>query len=580
METFTIGLFVIRPVNVFGPVYASVLLLGLLFLLLVGFRRKYPLGSWLALVASVMVLFVTGMKLSAYTPAEWVEIFSGSHEGVGYVKYLPGGILLVALGLPLVRRFLHFRAPVFDSLVLFLPVLGIIQRTGCLLNGCCYGTHTGLPWAVHYSAPSPLYYQQLDAGLLPPGALHSLGVHPTQLYTILLSLAILGVLWLSRKRFRVPGSFTLFALLLMGGMRFFLEFFREPKLHTLSDRQWLFLNGLQWAILVLAAGFAIALWWREHKHSFSVDDIPMPREHGLRATVVVLLLIVGVWQLREVYDPLELMILYPLLFTSLLVLSARLLLQYGPPVSRLATGTLLLAAFFSMGQTLEESAADTLAFQPKGWFSLGAYGGAGSHEMVTRNCDGDITGRYRRDFTQWGSSAAYHYQGQPERHIEAGIRQFYLSDLIEEENYFDERYLIFSPYFSYDTRGFGGTAGVLYAFDRRNLPWPDAEQDNYFNLVLGLWAGRRDQFFFEIDMNNKMHFMGPPAFFQAGIGYGFNQYYASVARMGIMMDREQQAGLFFGGEALINNRLTLKPYLMVSRYPSFAFGVEYHFGRK
>lgn len=580
METLPMGLFVIRPMDVFGPVYASVLILGLVFLLVVGYRGKYPVGSWLALVASVMVLFVTGLKLSAHSPEEWLKIFAGAHEGVNYVKYVPGGIFLVGLGLPLVRRFLKFGSPVFAGLVLFLPVLSILQRTGCLLNGCCHGTHTTLPWALHYGAPSPLYYEQMDAGLLEPGALHSLGVHPTQLYTILLSLGILAALWFTRRRFRDPGNFTLFALLLMGGMRFVLEFFREPRGDTLSAQHWFFLNGLQWLILALATGFALLLWWRERSAAPADREAVIPRDQGLRAAVVVMLLMVLVWQVREVYDPLELMILYPLLFTSLFVVSARWLLQFSPPVSRLATGTLLLAAFFSMGQTLEESASDTLAFQPRGWFSLGAYGGAGSYDYITRDCSGDITGRYRRDYTQWGSSVAYHYQWHPDHFIEAGIRQFYLNDRIEQEWYTDDRYLSFSPYFSYDTRKFGGMAGFVYNIDRTPPEYEGGSSSNISMLALALRYGRRDRTFMEFDLNNRAHHMGPPAFLQIGIGYGFNQYYENLIRGGLIMDYERQIGLFLGGEALISHRLALKPYFMMSKYPSFAFGMEYHLGRK
>jgi len=581
METFTFLVFVLEPVNLFGLVYALVLGLGLIFMVGVGIRKQYPTGTWVALVATVMVLFVTGMKLSAYSADEWLKILAGSHEGVNYIKYLPGGILLVALGIPLIKRFLKFRLPVFDSLVLFLPVLGIIQRTGCLLNGCCYGTHTELPWALHYGPPSPLYYEQLDAGLLRVGQMHSLGVHPTQLYTIVMSLGILAVLWLTRRRFHAPGSRTLFALLLMGGMRFVLEFFRAARPDTWSASQIGFLNGLQWLLVVAMAGMAFALWRRQRGSEKVSQEVGLQQDQPLRAVVVVMLLLFGMWQVREVYDPLELMVLYPLLFAGLLIFASKLLLQAGRPVTRLAMGTLLLAAFFSMGQTLEDSAADTLAFQPKGWFSLGLYGGAGSYENISRDCGGDIIDRYRRDYTQWGSSAAYHYQKQPDYYWEVGLRQYYLADLIQEDNYFDDRYLYFFPYISYDTPKVGALASYGYGFNMNRQEGEPGEYNVYrLKPALALRVGRRDKTFFEFDLNNRTHFMGPPAYMQYSIGHGFNQYYGTVVRGGLTIDEENRAGVFFGGDALIKNRLVLKPYVMMSKYPSFAFGVEYHFGKE
>jgi hypothetical protein len=57
-----------------------------------------------------------------------------------------------------------------------------IGRWGCLLNGCCFGTLTDLPWAVHYDSTSSAYFLHQALGLLPPNATHALGVHPYPLY--------------------------------------------------------------------------------------------------------------------------------------------------------------------------------------------------------------------------------------------------------------------------------------------------------------------------------------------------------------------------------------------------------------
>jgi prolipoprotein diacylglyceryltransferase len=154
METPLHILFVINPANLFGLIYATTLVLGIVYFAFSGFRQKYPTGSWVAITASVLVLFVIGIKVFVYTPVEWVRILMGTHHDIAYIKYVPGGILLVALGILLLKRFLGFRASVFDGFVLFLPLLGAFQRVGCFLNGCCYGTQTELPWAVKYSWPS------------------------------------------------------------------------------------------------------------------------------------------------------------------------------------------------------------------------------------------------------------------------------------------------------------------------------------------------------------------------------------------------------------------------------------------
>ena len=50
-----------------------------------------------------------------------------------------------------------------------------IGRLGCLMNGCCYGAISHLPWAVHF----PFGHNT-----------HPNGVHPTQVYESLLNIGL------------------------------------------------------------------------------------------------------------------------------------------------------------------------------------------------------------------------------------------------------------------------------------------------------------------------------------------------------------------------------------------------------
>ena len=61
----------------------------------------------------------------------------------------------------------HYRVPLLPlcDLIAAPAVLGLaVGRIGCLLNGCCFGTVTDLPWAVSFPADSPPYMHQLDRG--------------------------------------------------------------------------------------------------------------------------------------------------------------------------------------------------------------------------------------------------------------------------------------------------------------------------------------------------------------------------------------------------------------------------------
>ena len=84
-------------------------------------------------------------------------------------------------------------------------------RVGCLMTGCCYGSPTPLPWAIHFPTE---HWSRGEA------------VHPTQIYESVLNLALFAALsWLyPRKRFdgQVFGAY----LVAYAFLRAFVELFR------------------------------------------------------------------------------------------------------------------------------------------------------------------------------------------------------------------------------------------------------------------------------------------------------------------------------------------------------------------
>jgi phosphatidylglycerol:prolipoprotein diacylglycerol transferase len=92
------------------------------------------------------------------------------------------------------------RLPALATFDLIAPSLAIglaLGRLGCLLNGCCYGGVSTLPWALTFPPGSPPYADQMASGAIssvhPPP--RSLPVHPTQIYAAI-SAGLLGwFLW-------------------------------------------------------------------------------------------------------------------------------------------------------------------------------------------------------------------------------------------------------------------------------------------------------------------------------------------------------------------------------------------------
>ena len=147
----------------------------------------------------------------------WHEEFAGKplweifnlRQG-GLVFY--GGLIGAALATILCMRWK--RLPLWryaDAMAPSIALGAVFGRLGCLMNGCCYGRPTNLPWAIHFP---------------PEHETHGVGVHPTQIYDSLLNLALyLGLAWLYRRK-KFDGQIFATHLIGYAFLRSCVEFFR------------------------------------------------------------------------------------------------------------------------------------------------------------------------------------------------------------------------------------------------------------------------------------------------------------------------------------------------------------------
>jgi phosphatidylglycerol:prolipoprotein diacylglycerol transferase len=185
-----------------------------------------------------------------------------------------GGIAgAVAVGTIFIRR---HRLPfwqIADVLAPSIPLAHTFGRLGCFSAGCCYGKPVP-SWLQFLGIRFPAVFDQsgmyvgsgalldhLNAGLLPPGATHSLPVYPTQLFESGANLLIFVTLLLVARRKRFDGQLLLLYLLLYSGVRFLVEFLRGDLergiwFNTLSTSQ---------ILSIAVIGLAIYFWTRRHK---------------------------------------------------------------------------------------------------------------------------------------------------------------------------------------------------------------------------------------------------------------------------------------------------------------------------
>lgn len=197
-----------RPIYWFGITAALGFMAGVTHWNLLARREKMPegVGSDLGLVVILGgILGARGAYVLANAshyiahPAEILRIDQG-----GLIFY--GGVLLAAAAVFFFarKRNLPF-LKVGDFTVSALPLGHAFGRTGCFLNGCCYGAPSDVPWAAYCA-----------------GAMR----HPVQLYEVAFNLALyLGLHLLLRRQHR-PGMVVSVYLVAYGTWRFLIEFLR------------------------------------------------------------------------------------------------------------------------------------------------------------------------------------------------------------------------------------------------------------------------------------------------------------------------------------------------------------------
>ncbi len=173
-----------------------------------------------------------------------------------------GGLILASIAaIVFLNRYCrrHNLTPLYlaDVIVPSLFVGIACGRLGCFLNGCCYGDRCDLIWAVTFPKDSVAYQAMQFRGLLPPDALASLPLHPTQIYSSL-NAVVIAVLTTVYFRYRTRnGAVVALALIVYPISRFVIEILRWDE-----SAKWdtgLTISQLV-SLFVFAIGLAMAGW--------------------------------------------------------------------------------------------------------------------------------------------------------------------------------------------------------------------------------------------------------------------------------------------------------------------------------
>jgi phosphatidylglycerol:prolipoprotein diacylglycerol transferase len=174
--------------------------------------------------------------------------------GAGLTIY--GAILGAALGIWVYCKITKTKMGyIVDLMAPGIIIAQAIGRVGCLLNGCCYGTPTTLPWGLVYTDPQSFGFN----GGIP--------THPTVVYEIIYCIIVFVVLMMLRKKLKPDGSLFALYLALYAAWRLGIDFLRGGTP---------FLFGLHQAQVISIIVLAITVPWMIKNSRLVKKDMPIP----------------------------------------------------------------------------------------------------------------------------------------------------------------------------------------------------------------------------------------------------------------------------------------------------------------
>lgn len=225
-EIFSIGSWAVRW---YGLLFASSFLFGYLILVRVFKKEDIPIKYLDELTTYMIIGTVLGARLGHclfYEPSYYLHhplkilmVWEGGLASHGAAI----GIILTIIIFSSIRKFSFLW--VMDRVVIVVALSGLLIRTGNLMNSEIFGIPTTLPWGFFFIRSSN-----------PAEALNPR--HPTQLYEGLSYLMIFLFLWryyYLKDGKPAPGFIFGTFLTLVFGVRFFIEFVKEPQVGFEQD---------------------------------------------------------------------------------------------------------------------------------------------------------------------------------------------------------------------------------------------------------------------------------------------------------------------------------------------------------
>ena len=326
--------------------------------------RTWTLFGWVPFLALMLILFLAGRRRGGpwrsallATTALAAGLSLGAALLPSVLGAAAGGIAMWLLA----QRALGLRRPPYAALALSLLAVIAVGRWGCLLNDCCFGRVTSLPWAIHYCSGSATWLLHRALGWIAPHASASLGVHPYPVYESVGLLLWLPMGLVLARRLRCEAALLALTAAWDLALRGCIDGTRAMiNVWWALLGSWLGLNLFQWALLVaalLSLVLGLGLEWRARRHT---QPMPAPAAAREPAPVILWGLFLGLWTVGWLSDAEQTLFLHRVLVAALALSTLALRLPtWVPGTKRLrawAAPALATALLLPLALHIERSA--------------------------------------------------------------------------------------------------------------------------------------------------------------------------------------------------------------------------------
>ncbi|MDH4092087.1 MAG: prolipoprotein diacylglyceryl transferase [Cyclobacteriaceae bacterium] len=541
--------------------YMLAFVVSFFLLIAEGRKRKLPQLPWLLVITAGYIFFVFGCRIVTLSPDDWTTLLQNKSLDHATGLVMLGGLLFSIPAIFITKRLMGLKATALDAYAFILPVGMFLQRIGCFLNGCCFGTATNSGAGVQYGREALPFKLQYMEGVIPATAVHSLGLHPVQLYESAGCLMAVVLLWNIQKKFKHSGTLFYLSGLFYYLVRLFTEFFRDQQAHAINTPVWHHLNTIQWAMVTMIMFSGIIIYFNERK-PIRVSTQAKSCASLLQCSLYFLCLTIAFLSTSKWLGFSEIAVVYIVIFSTGAFMVAELFKSVTVPNYRMASLGLMGIAFVLMSQTYPEQADSDSTKIAYNTISIG--GLLGSQTLTNEDCNSheDYTHKYRLAAVGFSRTLETAKAESFTFGLNAytGIHDEYATGTIVSDRPALHSYG-FNPFIQVDHRRFAVGTGI-HVGDMSHIGKPQqgtSIKRYWLYPQFYMRFGNLNRVFGEISWARNFPSSFPGAYLQASMGFGLNpnKLNSGMVRIGT----SSSTGIFLSSSIPAGENFVVEPYL-------------------